>query len=365
MNGNNLCPGFVFRHASGPPSPARKLGRTKPHICCYPAEHISKVDGSSATSQSELGHAELFIDVTSVHHNIEYFQDPPSTQPHSSCEFTSHVTSRDGEVQDAMDMAWGQHISYVTEVFARQYRVFFFTVALVGHFARLFRWDRAGCIVTERFDIRTRPDLLCDFLRRFSKTSNIGRGHDATVGAATREEEATFQDIITHQVKAQLGVEGAELEKAVAEHYLPGRVIAMHVLQQGAVAGPKTVRRYLVSCPVISPLFLDGRGTRGFWAVDSSTHQVAFLKDTWRFTGYPLEGDALEDMNAKGVRSIPSLLCHGDVPDVLPVDHRRRFECECPLQVLVSIFVDKYFIQSKNSRARKLTSTVMTRLRVS
>ncbi|KAI0699327.1 hypothetical protein C8T65DRAFT_659926 [Cerioporus squamosus] len=327
LNSDDVCPGFVFRHASGPPSAARKLGRTKPQICCYTAEHLEAVEGASATSRPELGYAELFIDIGDTEPYVDYFQDSPreSLLPRNSQEFLHRLTS-DEVVKDKLDTAWGQHISFVTEVFARQHRVFFFSVAISGHHARLFRWDRAGCVVTERFDIRIHPEPLCDFFRRFSKMSNIGRGHDATVGAATAEEEAAFREAITQHVKAQLGGEGAELEKAVAEHYLPGRVSAMHVLEQGTLARPETICRYLVSRPVISPLFLDGRGTRGFWAVDASTNQVTLLKDTWRFTGSPLEGDVLEEMNAKGVRNVPSLVCHGEVPDVLPVDRKRRFE---------------------------------------
>ncbi|RDX42627.1 hypothetical protein OH76DRAFT_1410972 [Lentinus brumalis] len=325
LSENDLCPGFVFRQASGPPSPARKLSRTKPRICCYAAEHLESIEGASATSRPELDHAELFIDISYTHPHSDYFSSSDHRAWDGSQELLGLGT--DSEVlKEFHDMAWGPHISYVTEVFARQHRSFFFTVAFAGHYGRLFRWDRAGCIVTERFDIRTQPELLCDFLRRFSKMSRIARGHDATVVAATAEEEVAFRDAIAQHVKAQLGVEGAELEQAVAEHYLPGRVSAMHVLEQGSVATPKTVHRYLVSRPVISPQFLHGRGTRAFWAVDASTNQVAFLKDTWRFTGSHLEGDVLEEMNAKNVRNIPSLLCHGEVPDVLPIDRKRRPE---------------------------------------
>ncbi|RPD62309.1 hypothetical protein L226DRAFT_568895 [Lentinus tigrinus ALCF2SS1-7] len=321
LKDNNLCPGFGFRQPSEPAVPKHELGRTEPHICCYAAEQLATLEGNPSP---KLGYAELFIDVSYTQPNLDYFCDQ---SPLSPPDFVSTITDNCAPgIKDKLDKAWGQHISYVTEVFARQHRVFFFTVAISGHFARLLRWDRAGCIVTQRFDIRTHPELLVDFLKGFSKLSKTERGHDATVGAATSDEEAVFRDAIAQHVKAQLGVEGAELEKAVAEHYLPGRVSAMHVLQQGTVACPDTVRRYLVSRPVISPLFLDGRGTRGFWAVDASTNQVAFLKDTWRFTGYPLEGDILEEMNAKGVRNIPSLLYHGEVPDVLPVDRKRRFE---------------------------------------
>ena len=126
-------------------------------------------------------------------------------------------------------------------------------------------------------------------------------------------------------LKTQLGLEGTELDKAVFEHYEPHRVAVYHVLQHAAIANSETIHRYLVSRPVVSPLFLDGRGTRGFWAVDEATGKVVFLKDTWRFGG--LEGLTLAYMNEEGVRNVPVLADHGDVPDFIP-ESERVFERE-------------------------------------
>ena len=83
-----------------------------------------------------------------------------------------------------------------------------------------------------------------------------------------------FLECVRAHVKAQLALEGQELEEAVSAHYVPGQVSSMYVLQQGSVANSKSGRRYLVSRPVISPLSLMGKGTRGYWAVDASTRRV-------------------------------------------------------------------------------------------
>ncbi|RDX40170.1 hypothetical protein OH76DRAFT_1459575 [Lentinus brumalis] len=90
-----------------------------------------------------------------------------------------------------------------------------------------------------------------------------------------------------------------------------------------AVAKGDTIRRYIVSRPVISPLCLVGKGTRGFWAVDALSRKVVFLKDTWRTLA--LEGDTLERLSEKGVRNIPPVEWHGEVPDFIP-DEERKFE---------------------------------------
>ncbi len=217
------------------------------------------------------------------------------------------------------NQALGQHATHVSEIFARQFRVFFFSVSVSGSCARFLRWDRSGCVVSERFDIRKQPELLCDFLWRFSQTSNAGRGHDMTVQVASPAEEATFHELIQLQVGLQLNLEGADLAQAVLQHYVPGKVLAVHVLTQDVSEETPRALRYIVSRPVVSSLSLAGRGTRGFWAVDISSRRVLFLKDTWRYRSTDgLEGEILQRLRAAGVRNIPVVVAHSDVPRGLP-----------------------------------------------
>ena len=96
----------------------------------------------------------------------------------------------------------GQHVAYVAEIFARQPRTFLFTVALSGSRARLLRWDRAGGVATEAFDLREQPGLLCEFLWRFAQLSDAGRGHDPSVAAAAPEDEARFRAAIEHHLRS-------------------------------------------------------------------------------------------------------------------------------------------------------------------
>ncbi|TBU38458.1 hypothetical protein BD309DRAFT_874324 [Dichomitus squalens] len=193
-----------------------------------------------------------------------------------------------------------------------------------GSCARLFLWDRAGCIVTESFDIREHPEILCEFLWRFSQTSDVGCGHDVTVEVATPEEELHFKDAVRGHVQLQLSIEGEALEKAILEHYAPGHVAAIHVLPQDCTSAPENIRRFIVSRPVVAPLYLAGRGTRGYWAMDTSDRRVVFIKDTWRNceTMPGREGDLLRHLHDQGVHYIPSVVCHGDVPDCFPEEPR-------------------------------------------
>ncbi|KAI0770200.1 hypothetical protein C8Q74DRAFT_1422593 [Fomes fomentarius] len=318
--GESICPGFVFDAAARRSPHPHQLGYMKPHICLYRSENLETVLKSDPLSRKELAYAELIIEVTGDP-TQDFFIDPETAEDATEEEHTSHeltTSSNDPRFREFVDRTLGQHISYIMEILARQCRVCFFSIALFGSRARLFRWDRSGCIVTESFDVRAQPELLCDFLWRFARSSDAGRGHDPTVHMASTKEEELFRQSIREHVRMQLDVDGDELEKAVSEHYEPSHVFVLYVLQQGAnVANTKTVRHYLVSRPVVSPLFLAGKGTRGFWAVDTLSQRVVFLKDTWRNYGRSVEGDTLARMNEEGIRNIPSLVWHGNVPDFL------------------------------------------------
>ena len=289
----------------------------RPHICCYATHNVGAVASAIAnnpSSRAEFGYAELFIEVK-ADPSHDFFVDTPIGADRQNHDF--FASSDDTSFNRRRDRAWGQHICYVTEVFARQYRTNFFTVSVSGSRARFLRWDRGGCIVSESFDVRENPEVLSEFLWRFSQTIGEIRGHDQTVIAALPQEEDLFRKSLRKYVGYQIGLNGFQLDHAMREHYQPGCVFVMHVLAHAQVANADNLRRFLVSRPVVSPVYLTGRATRGFWAVDASTHRVVFLKDTWRGP-IEIEGETLERLHMKGVRNIPSLVCHGDVPAFIP-----------------------------------------------
>ncbi|KAI1793362.1 hypothetical protein LXA43DRAFT_885991 [Ganoderma leucocontextum] len=324
------CPGFVFLDATTRTLFPRKLGHMKPHICCYRKEHVDVVEEAQPSSRVDFGYAELFVEVT-PDPSHDFFVDPPPTSDHASHEFLAH--SDDASFNKHRDRAFGQQVAYATEIFARQHRVCVFSISMSGSHARFIRWDRAGCVVSRSFDTRTDPGILCEFLARFSQTDNAGRGHDVTVEPALPEQEQLFRKAIVEHVRFQLGCEEEALEKAVSEHYQPGHVTVMYVLRHSEIASEEAIHRFLVSRPVASPLNLTGRGTRGWWSVDVATSQVVFLKDTWRIGDYryEVEGEALDSMNKCEVRNIPTMLCHGDVPDYIPSEARDFTHMQCSL----------------------------------
>ena len=276
----------------------------KPDICCYSADQVARVEIAGASARAEFGYAELFFEVK-PDPSHDFFVDSANV---GDDEHEFFARSQDEEFEARRSRAWGQHFLYVTEVLARQHRVFFFSISMSGSSARLLRWDRAGCIVSASFDIREEPGLLCDFLWRFSQTSDAGRGHDPTVVVATQEEEALFHDAVRDYLSLQLDIKGTALDRALAEHYQPSHVAAIHVHPQD-----RSTRRFIVSRPVVSPLYLTGRATHGYWAMEAQNRRVVFLKDTWR-SSLQSEGFIIQQLQESGVRNIPSLVCHGDVP---------------------------------------------------
>ena len=280
------------------------------------------VKQSQPSSRVDLGYAEFFIDVA-PDPSHDFFVDPlPTADDRESHEFLAR--SDDAGLNKHRDRAFGQQVAYATEIFARQHRTCVYSISFSGSHARFIRWDRAGCVVSKSFDVHDDYETLCQSLARFSQSDNIGRGHDITVEPAPPEQEQIFRTAIGERVRFQLRLEGDELEKALSEHYQPGHVTVMYVLPHCTPASEKNFRRFLVSRPVASSMTLTGRGTRGWWAVDLSTRQVVFLKDTWRVGDYRYEpeGGTLDRMHQCGVRNIPSVICHGDIPDYVPSDAR-------------------------------------------
>lgn len=291
----------------------------KPHICCFTADNLEHVRHIPPSSRSELGYAELFIEVR-PDTAFEYFIDPPATAKRKEWKTHDIVrTFKDNRMRERVERAFGQHIAYAMEIQARQQRVSLLTISLCGSNARFFRWDRGGVVISRAFDVREQPELLCEFLARYACASYTDRGHDQTVEMATSAEEAVFRDVIARHVEDQLNIAGDDLAEAVKEHYQEGHVMAMQVFVKppGGLDADVVTDRYLVSRPVVSPLMLGGRATRGYWAVQASTKRMVFLKDTWRLP-LEIEGDVITELHNAGVRNIPVLVAHGDVYSRIP-----------------------------------------------
>lgn len=234
LNEGDRCPGFIFRiTASNRDEDQGKRGAIAPDICCYSKEHAElervKLTSTVWESRTFMGYTAFFIEVKKDP-KLDPFRDPISPYvDRSSWKFvlnyvetnaTGGETACSDTVKQEMFRALGQNTTYATEMFARQHRHCCFSATLSGSSARFIRWDRAGAIVSEAFDIRTRrgASYLCQFLWCFAHLGDAGRGYDLTVMTATRIERELFTDAIRKHAKLQMNHLNKSVKEAAAMH---------------------------------------------------------------------------------------------------------------------------------------------------
>ncbi|KAI0819184.1 hypothetical protein BC628DRAFT_1424038 [Trametes gibbosa] len=308
------CPGFTFRDTSNnADNSGGKVGAKKPDVCCYADHHLSLVETRSnngLASRTDMGLAATYFEIKAKP-SADVFTDPPN---HAGLDRATWQFVFKGLIKDALEDALeilGQHTAYASEIAMRQYRWCVYSITMAGTIVRLLRWDRAGVIVTEAFDIHKHPEYLCRFLWCFAHASDTQRGHDLTAAPARYPDESLFVACIKRHIKGQLphvtSIKGQE--EALGEHHAPGSVTSIFVSRK--VTSYEAPYEYLVSRPVVAPLSMVGRGTRGYWAVDPIKKQVFFVKDAWR--SGTREGMIMTELLDEGV-PVPPVEYHGDVP---------------------------------------------------
>ncbi|KAH9943836.1 hypothetical protein B0H21DRAFT_892590 [Amylocystis lapponica] len=241
----------------------------------------------------------------------------------------------------------GQIIHSATEIFLRQHRCFVFSVIVFGTCARIIRWDRSGALVTERFDYKSEPRKICEFLWRFGRMSAARQGYDPSV-VEVKETDPEYEQI-QKKVMNVVPKDADKSEKieeykqlyfvqSLAPGWLRYKVTVPTVddeddedgvdhtdaAEANGAAGsshatePASTKRKTRSFLICKPHFVSGavgRGTRGYVAIDCETNDFVWLKDAWRvdLPGMEKEGDILKKLNDKNVRHIPTVLCHGDI----------------------------------------------------
>ncbi|EIW59668.1 uncharacterized protein TRAVEDRAFT_71650 [Trametes versicolor FP-101664 SS1] len=201
------CPGFVFENTARRSSHPKHPGYAKPHISCVSRRNAENVRRLDRRSRSELGYAELIIQATPDAAHDLFTDPPPDLEVEQRASFDFVPPKGERQIRQEAEDAFGLHVAFIVEIFARQHRNHCHSISVAGSRARLYRWDRAGCIVSEAFDIREHPEILCEFLWRFSRTTDAMRGHDRTVMPATLEMELRFRDAIKDYVRSQLGID--------------------------------------------------------------------------------------------------------------------------------------------------------------
>ena len=262
-------------------------------------------------------------------------QDP---HPPLASDGTKHSLYRDLKFESAGVKALAQATSYAAAMMQQQHRTFCFVLLFIGTKFRIFRWDRAGAIVTRAVDYKTDPQYLVEFLWRLSNATTVQLGYDMTRVDATSEEQEKFKSAIRKNVLlqnfdateadvvnrrgAQGKVTAKEVEVEMGRHIEKDRVAKMLVYDEVR----EEFRHCFVSKPLVSPENPAGRSTRPYWAaMDTKSDdewRAVFLKDSWRVedtqSELPKEGETYVELhkekNGKGdVDNVPHVIAHGDV----------------------------------------------------
>ncbi|KAI0806751.1 hypothetical protein C8Q74DRAFT_1362347 [Fomes fomentarius] len=239
----------------------------------------------------------------------------------------------------------GQDISYSLRAFTRQQRTAIFMFLINGSKARVTCWERGGTIFTEAFDYVKNPDLLCEFLWRFSLQTDENQGIDTTAEPLKKKEhDYRLMDRLANgplhypkkankanQPPDVSSVEGTTLplpardkdgEEApigtftyIREKFAESLEDEWPRYRVTVPTSGKGKKKFLIAKPVFQAPGMVGRGTRGYIAVDVETSQFVWLKDTWRpyYAGMKAEGEILQTLKRAGVTRIPTVLCGGDL----------------------------------------------------
>ncbi|KAI0359627.1 hypothetical protein OH77DRAFT_1043374 [Trametes cingulata] len=238
----------------------------------------------------------------------------------------------------------GQIMNYATLVFERQQRTHHYTVIIFASNARIVRWDRSGAVFSPAFNYKKEPAKLGLFLWRFSHASAKARGHDSTAFRVLLDSD---DHALMVKFAAQKLSEGDHARQLFAESLVDNW--PWWKLTVGAGPG---CRQYLVGKPSFIAPGVVGRGTRGYVALDPTDpkHPFVYLKDCWRLEHLrsEQEGAILAYLNEKGVRYIPTGLCHGDVEgqrtvahDIWTRTHKEGEECHLKTHVHYRLVVEE------------------------
>ena len=244
-------------------------------------------DTKSAVKKTDFSLVEMCIEV-----KRDARQDP----------FDDTVNEPFEKIADYAKSIRGQITAYATAQLGKQFRLFAFSVVIVGEMARIIRWDRAGAVVTEAFDYVQKPRLLADFFKRFASLPPEGRGLDTSV--TLLDEEKVYPEVDPSTLVAARKALDLLLENSLFRIQVP-------VSDSSKDLKP----RFYIGGRPPCPHSLIGRSTRAWKVFDEVEKRVAFLKDTWRIDADDIdpEGITYRKLHENNVSNIATVDASGDV----------------------------------------------------
>ncbi|KAL4075124.1 hypothetical protein V8B97DRAFT_1944553 [Scleroderma yunnanense] len=280
-------------------------------------EDFEVIDSSTASSAISVGETELKPDIT-IYANGSFRRDKSKidfTELEMSIEVKrrkSHDPFSDADntpfeknTEDGK-LVRGQITAYATAQLGKQFRLFAFSIVIVGEIARILRWDRSGATVTRAFDYVQNPALLIQFFQRFTSQTREGRGWDPSV---TRIDETCLPEAIPSPDIIPAARNALDLRSDSSMF-----CIQVPASDDSSTADGSEFCRYIGGRPPC-PYSLIGRSTRAWRVFNVVTKRIVFLKDTWRIDADDIdpEGVTYRKLHAHNVPNIATVEASGDV----------------------------------------------------
>ncbi|KZT18489.1 hypothetical protein NEOLEDRAFT_153514, partial [Neolentinus lepideus HHB14362 ss-1] len=285
VENNNFCPGykFVATPDKGDRNDCRTKGRQVPDVGLY-----LKKDAPVDTPQwSKMA---LYVEFKSRKEGLR--QDPFCDDPRKPFE-------SDAEERESVR---GQIIGYAEAMLSHQHRTHVFSLLVLGDHVRFIRWDRSGAMVSQLVDYVQDPTMLAHFLWRFSKLAPSQAGFDVT--AEEIKKESTEYRLMTSGLNDErltetqrqywqksldakwswwkLKVGGCDCSSRASRTQVPCQNKDPKCEDRNHVTEAERPRYFFVGKPHFTAPGVDGRGTRGYIAMDPDTKKLHYLKDCWR-----------------------------------------------------------------------------------
>ena len=262
----------------------------------------------------------------------DIFSPPPApwtTSVSGALSSDASVSARLRVHLDGGEMTMGQLTEHAFKVMRRGSRLCVFSIFVCRDLAWLLRWDRAGVVVSEAFNLLEQPRILHNFLYRFARMTDEQRGLDPTVAFASAEEVALLRSppsagIETQWQKAafnntlQNGWPFYTITMPEADFIPASRLTSGSTLNKTEdCPSPSnhTTRKLIVGMAYFTSDSITGRGTKCYLAYDVTGHRVVFCKEYWRVdlpTSHA-EGDVYIKLHQNDVQCIPTPIAAGDV----------------------------------------------------
>ncbi|CAL1708974.1 unnamed protein product [Somion occarium] len=295
INDSGVCPGFKLVDVS---SSVDKNGiRLRPDLVLVPTDAKDMMDYTIM---------EFFVEVK-VAKPADPFYDINSKALKETIEKMKGDSAK----------TRGQITSYAAALLSRQHRTFAFSITICGQYVRFFRWDRAGCIVSEKFNFLRDSHLLAEFFWCYAHMTREQRGFDPTVVPASAAESKLFSDALSRHI---------EESKPRDVSYLQPKPDSTYPISKMQVPTMNGIREVIVGKPFQDSNSPCGRATRAYAAYDLVEKKVVFAKDYWRdeAKGLLSEAEFYDILKQSNVPFLPEVIAAGD----LYVKPKQRNACQ-------------------------------------